>query len=128
MLNDNDKNIFLFRSRFLKQNDYWIKKLSGDIVPTGILFDFDNGQSLEADDGKIEIPFPVELSARIVKLSKGSDLSIYIFLLAALKILVFRYTANRDISIISPIDRLKVTEEAINTLLFMHFSNSTKSF
>ncbi|MDQ1351528.1 MAG: hypothetical protein QG657_1832, partial [Acidobacteriota bacterium] len=119
MLNKNNKNIFLFRSRFLKQKEYWIKKLSGDLTSTGILFDFDNGQPLETDDGKIEIPIPADLGARVVKLSKGSDLSIYILLLAALKILIFRYTANEDINIISPLDRWKVTEETINSLLFI---------
>lgn len=119
MLNERDKKILLFRSRFLKQKDYWIRKLSGEFEPTDILFDFDNVYPVEADNGEIEILFPVELAARVMKLSKGSDLSIYIILLTVLKTLIYRYTSNEDIIIISPIDTLKITGETINTLLFI---------
>ncbi|MDQ1354617.1 MAG: hypothetical protein QG657_4926, partial [Acidobacteriota bacterium] len=119
MLNENDRNILLFRSRFLKQKDYWTRKLSGKYEPTDILFDYENVHPAEKDDGKIEISFPAELGARVIKLSKGSGLSIYILLLAALKTLIFRYTANEDITVISPINKLKVTGETINTLLFV---------
>ncbi|HLP58412.1 MAG TPA: condensation domain-containing protein, partial [Candidatus Deferrimicrobium sp.] len=119
MLNENDKKVLLFRSRFLKQKDYWIKKLSGEFETTDILFDFDTIHPIETGEGRIEISFPIPLGTQIMKLSKNSDLSIYIFLLAALKTLIFRYTASEDIITISPINTLKITAETINTILFI---------
>ncbi len=119
MLKENNRDIFLFSSRFLKQRDYWTKKLSGEFDITDILFEYDKNHPHGTGKGKIDILFPTELGSQVIKSCKGSDLSIYILLLAALKTLIFRYTFNEDIIILSPINNLRVTEETLNTLLFI---------
>ncbi|MCP4214913.1 MAG: AMP-binding protein, partial [bacterium] len=112
MTKEKVRDILLLRSKYVKQKDYWHKKLSGSVDTSTILFGFDRDGS--PDPGKIDIPFPAELGAKLVTLGKGSDLSIYILLLSALKALIFRYTATGDIDVLSPVNRFTVTPGTLN--------------
>jgi len=119
MLKENDLDRLLFRSKFLKQKDYWIKKLYG---PPGITEIFPDSRAKRSGGGErkqIDIPFPGELFDRVIRLSKGSDLSVYILLLSALKSLIYRYTSNRDITVVSPVNKLKISGETLNALVFI---------
>jgi len=123
------ENILLLRSRFANQKRYWSKKLSGEFPVTTFLFDFDyhNHLSFTPSDSteitrekrKIKISFPDRLGRQMITLSKNSDLSLYILLLTALKVLISRYTLNEDIIVVSPINQSAVTEETINRLVFI---------
>jgi amino acid adenylation domain-containing protein len=125
MLNEGDIDILLFSTRFLKQKDYWRKKLSGEFEVIDIPLGYDKSQPGKMDSDRqireIEIPFQEELGRRIIRLCRNSDLSIYILLLTALKSLIFRYTSNEDIIVLSPINKLKLeeTEHPINDVLFI---------
>lgn len=117
MIEKNSRDILLFGSIYIKQKDYWSKALAGVSETTDILLDFDNRTTSTPGTGEIELDLPNGLGERVVKTCKGYDLSIYILLLAVLKSLIFRYTANEDILILSPVNKLKVTEKTLNTLL-----------
>jgi amino acid adenylation domain-containing protein len=119
MRKEDNLEILLFRSRYLKQKDYWSKKLSGVSDATDISFGSAGYDVVGMGAGEIEIPFPGELSTRLIKICKSSDLSIYIFLLSALKSLIFRYTFNQDSVVLSPVDRRKTTTSTLNSLLFI---------
>ncbi|MGD2089691.1 MAG: amino acid adenylation domain-containing protein [Candidatus Aminicenantes bacterium] len=128
MLKGNDLEMLLLRSRYVKQKNYWIKEFSREFDTTDILKhqetyrrgtadtieDIDNG-----DRARVEIPLYDELSRQIIKISKNSDLSIYILLLSALKSLIHRYTVNKNIIILSPVHKLKTSEKTLNSLLFI---------
>jgi len=116
-----DENILLLSSRFLKQKQYWLDKLSGNIERTELVFPGKKSPpSLEAHE-RIKILLPVHLSQQLIKLSKQSDLSLYIILLAGIKLLIHRYMNhnNEDIIVISPLHRLKISEETINNHVFI---------
>ncbi|MGD2090215.1 MAG: amino acid adenylation domain-containing protein [Candidatus Aminicenantes bacterium] len=116
MYKEIDENILLFSSKFLKQKEYWSKKLSGDLVETRFLFDnkhFNPQKTVE----RMEIIIPDHLCREIMKLSKNSDLSIYIILLAVLKTLIYRRTFIEDITIFSPIYKLTISQDTINDFL-----------
>jgi len=119
MLKESDDTTFLFRSRFLKQKDYWIKKLSGEFDATDFFPGYERNQAGKSDNRPIEIFIPAYLAERILTLSKGADISLYILLVSALKSLIFRYTSNEDIIILSPIRKQKVREETVNSLVFI---------
>jgi hypothetical protein len=103
MFRNGSRNVLLFRGKFLKQKEYWIKKLSGEYDATGILFGYDKSPPPVKKRARIEIAIPDELGSRVIKLCKGSDLSIYILLLSALKTLIFHYTSIEDIVVLSPV-------------------------
>ncbi|MGD2091033.1 MAG: AMP-binding protein, partial [Candidatus Aminicenantes bacterium] len=128
MYEENQLDIVLFRSTYLKQKNYWVKKLSPELDTIAILRDrekYPNSIRETGDTGsptvtgQVEISFYHELSGEILKLGKNSDLSSYILLLSALKALIFRYTASKDIIIISPIYKLKTSKKTINSRLFI---------
>jgi amino acid adenylation domain-containing protein/non-ribosomal peptide synthase protein (TIGR01720 family) len=119
MLKESDDTTFLFRSRFLKQKDYWIKKLSGEFDATDFFPGYERNQTGKSDKRPIEIFIPAYLAERILTLTKGADISLYILLVSALKSLIFRYTSNEDIIILSPVRKQKVREETVNSRVFI---------
>jgi hypothetical protein len=115
-----DIDEILLSSKFLKQRGYWVNKLSPGIVKTELPVKAGRkrettGREIE----KIEIPVPGDLFQRLMKLGKQSDLSLYIILLTALKVLLYRYTNNEDVIVISPVYRKNRTEETLNDYLFI---------
>jgi len=121
---ESEKDVLLMRSKYLKQKAYWMKKLSGDFDATDFSDIFEDSKNkrkppTRVENKRIDIAFHDELIKRMIGLSKGSDLSIYILLLSALKSLIFRYTFNEDIVILSPVNTLKLKEETINSQLFI---------
>jgi len=118
MKKENDQYVLLLNSRFIHQKEYWAKKLSGDLSATTIM---PNQPSSKIDKRKerIKIDFLPKLTERLLKITKQSDLSIYISLLTVLNILIHRYTHSKDIKILSPINMLKVTQETINHIVFL---------
>ncbi|MCP4215914.1 MAG: amino acid adenylation domain-containing protein, partial [bacterium] len=109
-----EEELLLFSSEFINQKEYWCEQLSGDIKRTGILPDgiIENGSRAKRATADMDIPHFI--SERIAKLSNNSDLSTCIILLTALKILIYRYTNNRDISVLSPVCKLNASEDTIN--------------
>jgi iturin family lipopeptide synthetase B len=119
MIDKTDENVLLFTSRFVKQKEYWLTRLSGGIVKTEIRFDGGKKPGARDHGEKYDVFFPPGLSHRLIKISKQSDLSVYIILLAALKLLIYRYTHTPDITVASPINKLKISEETMNDMLMI---------
>jgi len=121
VLTDFELKVLLNSSRFSKQQQYWSNKLAGSVVDTDLPFLrkinelSHNGLSSRS----VEISIPEEVSHRVVALGKNSGLSLYIILLSVLKSLVYRYTANEDIIVISPLIKSHTTEETINDRVFI---------
>ncbi len=113
MLKDFDEIAVLSSSKFIKQKEYWVNKLSEDFEPTSLPFELEPQTGASKEHGRIEILIPQPLCRALMKLSKGSDLSIYIVLLATLKLLIYRHTNSEDVVIISPMYKANVTEETI---------------
>jgi len=92
---------FITLDSFKDAEDYWLDKLSGELNEIKIPGDFPGGQTYEA--GTIEFVLEEHLKDGLVKISKNSDLSLYIILLSVLKVLLFKYTEQTDIITASPI-------------------------
>jgi non-ribosomal peptide synthetase component F len=117
-----DENLILFTPKFVEQKEYWVEKLAGNHTKTGILPDvniFSNFHQSKATQKKVEIPIPGDLAGRLIKMGKQSDLSLYIILLTGLKTLIYRYTQNKDIGVISPLHKHTISEETINDRLLI---------
>jgi amino acid adenylation domain-containing protein len=114
----------LLHSRFIKQKGYWEKKLSPDIVRTALPPDYSPrltsmGTGMKKEPGNMEIIIPADVCTRLIAFSKGSDLSLYIVLLTTLKILVYRYANNKQLTIISPVYTEKISNDTLNKILFI---------
>ncbi|NIO87699.1 MAG: amino acid adenylation domain-containing protein [Candidatus Aminicenantes bacterium] len=104
----------LAASRYGKERDYWLNKLSGEPVKTGFPSDHSNtGCKREVK----HITFRGRLFDRLMKVSKSSDYMLHMILDAAVVALLGRYTSNRDIIVGMPIYKQPSEEEFLNTAL-----------
>lgn len=116
MINETEE--ILLTSKFIKQKGYWVKRLPPGLEKTE--FFLKDKRALEGVTDSVEIPIPNELFAKLRKLGKGSDLSLYIILLTALKLLISGYTSKEDIVVVSPVYRPNLSAETINDRLFIY--------
>src|SRR5579875_2749918 len=82
---------------------YWLKKLSGTL-PDPINFGH-GATSGNRTAPSIEYRFEVSQlhTSALLKLSKGSPLSLYVVLTAVLKVLLYKYAGDTDIIVLSPV-------------------------
>lgn len=103
--------------KFKKEMEYWKNKLSGELLKSSFPYDFINtGVSIKGREVlNSEIPTSIALS--VLKLSGGSDLRLHMILTAALAVLLYKYTGNRDIIVGTPIYNQSTEGDYINTIL-----------
>jgi len=79
--------------------DYWLRRLSGDLpkllLPT--LPDMENKEEKRKAQLQFDIPEPI--TAKLEKISAGSEIALFILVLAAVNIVLNRYTGEDDIVI-----------------------------
>jgi amino acid adenylation domain-containing protein/non-ribosomal peptide synthase protein (TIGR01720 family) len=116
-----DKNLLLFSPTFTRQKEYWLEMLAGDLEKTtlGVGPGSPAAEPGPGDSARVRIPLTDGLADRLIALGDNSDLAIYILCLTALKILVYRYTGNDDIVVVSPVCKLNETRQTINDFVFI---------
>lgn len=113
-------NMLLSTGKFIQQKEYWTNKLSEKLTRTNFLADFATNKLCEDEKEVLEFLLTEDEFNKIDKLSKKSDTSTYLILLAALKILVHRYTGSTNITIGSPVYKSTCTVETINDLVAIY--------
>ncbi len=114
-----EENLLLLQPHFLKQKEYWLGKLSGDMDKTEIFTLHKIVDTLPIQWLEVPVDFSPELSRKLMKLGKGTELTAYVILFAALKILIYRYERQTDVTVISPVYLPAVTNETINRIVFL---------
>jgi amino acid adenylation domain-containing protein len=114
-----NKTLLFTSPEFIKQKEFWLSKLTGDTAETKLLVANENYRSRKRDNVWLDIPFPGHLCSAVLELGKHSDIAIYIILLAALKSLIYRYTGNEDITVISPVYQEFVSRHTMNRQVFI---------
>jgi len=109
----------LLSAKFMKQRGYWLTKLPPGIEKTELLFKLTPGIETGKEIGKQEIRVPDQLFAGLMKLGKQSDLSLYIILLTALKVLIYRYTGREEVIVGSPVFKPNISRETLNFRVFI---------
>lgn len=94
------QNRLLKNKSFIKPyRDYWINRLQGAGKPLNLLPDFNRPEVKTYHGNVIQKLLPHELHNAIQALCLKSDNSMFTFLLATVKLLLFRYTNEEDIVI-----------------------------
>ncbi|MCP5105041.1 MAG: AMP-binding protein, partial [bacterium] len=122
---DSDK-LALAAGQHKREREYWLEKLSGDLVKTAFPFDHPPGGinrgRMNRESETFE--FPPGLLSDLMRLSKGADVKLHMILAAGLFLLLNKYTGNEDIVIGSPILKQEAGTDFINTVLV--FRNPVK--
>ncbi|MGD2084988.1 MAG: amino acid adenylation domain-containing protein [Candidatus Aminicenantes bacterium] len=105
-----------------RAKDYWVNKLAGDIIKTTFPNDNNGGPAGDAGNEQVKMetfPFHMkgELVSQLLKISSGSDPRLHMVLVAALVVLLYKYSGNKDIIVGSPVYKPDQKGDYINTVL-----------
>ena len=116
--------IALAASKYEKEKEYWLNRLSGepvkanfpfDITPTGINTIDKQEKLLKKEKANIS----GELFSQLIKLSSNSNYALHMILVAAVTTLLNKYTHNDDILVGMPIYKQEIAGDYLNTLLVL---------
>lgn len=116
MSNRNYDKLAAAADQNVKERDYWLHQLSGELIKSCFPYDHKNNINLE-EMHNMFLCFPLDLSSQLMKLSKGSDVKLHMILTAILVLLLNKYTGHNDIIIATPIYKQEVDIDFINTVL-----------
>ena len=102
-----------------KAKKYWMDKLSGELVGNSIPYDFARTGIYKYKNDTFKFRFPDEVFSKLVNLSRGSDQGLNMILTAGITGMLYKYTGNEDITVITPIYRQDVEGKFINTILLL---------
>ena len=100
----------------IKERDFWQQQLAGELVKSSFPYDYKNRIDLAAAQD-MRLCIPQDLSARLMQLSKGSDVKLHMILTAILVLLLNKYTGHHDIIIGAPIYKQEADIDFINMVL-----------
>ncbi len=99
----------------IKERDYWLEKLSGQLVKT--TFPYDSRKAGEKDMVSLTFKFIDPVYSNLLRISNKSDVRLHIILAAGWLMLLHRYTGADDIIVGIPTYRQEVEGQLINTAL-----------
>jgi amino acid adenylation domain-containing protein len=82
---------------------YWRRQLGGTIAPLELPTDYARPQIQRYRGAQCHLSLEKELSAALMAVARREDVTLFIFLLAAYKLLLHRYSGQDDIVVGSPI-------------------------
>ncbi len=88
--------------KIIESRSYWLKKLLGSADTTGIKQDFYRMHNHVRSDKFSEIDINKALCEKLNKLANGKDFLLYVALMAALNICLYKYNASDSIIVGSP--------------------------
>jgi fengycin family lipopeptide synthetase D len=104
-------------SQNIKEREYWLKKLSGDLVKSYFPYDHQKKVSNDSKKDAVTFRYTGELFSRLMALSNGSDPRLHMILAAGLVVVLHKYTSRSDIIVGVPIYKQEIDAEFINTVL-----------
>jgi amino acid adenylation domain-containing protein len=107
--------------QYSKERDFWMDKLSGELLKTSFPYDYKGKVNDWGEQGKDTENFKYtgKVFSRLVKVSNDWDLRLYMLLLAGLLVLLKKYTGNNDIIVAAPALKQNVEAKFINTVLVL---------
>lgn len=85
-----------------KQLNYWLKQLERELPLLSLPTDHQRPRTSSFKGETISKKLSVDISSKINQLAKANDTTLYVVILAAFKLLLYRYTQQEDILIGSP--------------------------
>jgi amino acid adenylation domain-containing protein/non-ribosomal peptide synthase protein (TIGR01720 family) len=111
-----DKRLIL-NDQKRKEREYWLEKLSGEPVKSSFPSDRKKRELAKPVVDTVKAGLPPEVSARLIGLSRESDVMLHMILAAAVDILLWKYTGSLDILLGVPIYKQEIDAQFINTVL-----------
>ncbi|MCP5051336.1 MAG: AMP-binding protein [bacterium] len=97
------QNDLLESDKIKISKDYWHRKLSGKLPGTGLPTDFTRPAEKTFDGLYIDCSLNRDLTSGLSRLSRSHECSLFIIMLALVKVFIYRYSGEEDIAVGSPI-------------------------
>ncbi|MGD2085114.1 MAG: amino acid adenylation domain-containing protein [Candidatus Aminicenantes bacterium] len=106
----------------VKERDFWLEKLSGEIRKSNFPYDYRHIKNKCTDDqakrgDTVRLKISGDLFSRLMNLSNESDHILHMIFVAGLNVLIYKYTGCTDIIIGIPIYKQDIETEFVNTVL-----------
>ncbi|MBP1176320.1 amino acid adenylation domain-containing protein/non-ribosomal peptide synthase protein (TIGR01720 family) [Paenibacillus sp. PvR133] len=117
-----------------KQEEYWLKQMSGDIPILGIPVDFERPATRSTSGSTVSFAISHQDVSGLKHISLQAGATLFMVLLAAYKTLLFKYSGQEDIVVGTPIagrqhhDLQPVVGMFVNTIALRSFPEGDKSF
>jgi non-ribosomal peptide synthetase component F len=115
-----ERQFILSSSKYKKEKDYWVKRFEKGLEGTNLLSDINRSQTYGYEEEHLEIDVPQDIGSKLIKMSKDSNVSLFIILLTAVKCLIYMYTGQRNITVGSPIYKQNKNEDCFNSFLALN--------
>ncbi|WP_167957204.1 non-ribosomal peptide synthetase [Anaerosporobacter faecicola] len=100
------RNYSISSKEFEQAKEYWLNKLAGNIEEVKIPYGH-NKEMIGSASEEIMFTLSRKLDEKLTKLCKKSEILLYVYTVAALKILLFRLSGVRDVCVSSPVYSLQ---------------------
>ena len=110
-------DVAIAASQSIRERNYWLEKLSGDLKKTGFKGDWRSQGAIRRKAGTLNRSLSIPLSQRLLKVSNESDSRLHMILTAGAVLLLYKFSGHRDIIVGTTIDKLEVEGKFVNTIL-----------
>jgi amino acid adenylation domain-containing protein len=102
MIVTNSSNHILTPEELFFHKVYWSNQLAGELAKTNCIPDYIRSRNLTKIDRQVSFELPADISHKILKITQGSDFSIYLLLLASSVVFLHKYLDRNELVIGSP--------------------------
>ena len=100
-----------------QEKDYWLAKLSGELLVTGVPLDYARPGAYSAEKKILTIDIAPETQRALFKLCDNNDSLVLTLLITALKICLYRYTNTEDVVVGTAIHQRYSEVASLNKVL-----------
>ncbi|WP_291567208.1 non-ribosomal peptide synthetase [Clostridium sp. UBA2485] len=125
----------LFETEVIRQQEaYWLEVLKGNLNVINLPYDYPRPHVQSFEGSSITFSLEKELVDRLKAVCKQNGATLYMVLLAAVNVLLYKYTGQEDIIIGSPIagrshaDSKGIIGMFVNTLAMRNYPEGSKTF
>lgn len=112
-------NILLSSKKYREQRDFWCKQLSDIELTRMIEPDFNTSTERELNK-KLYFTVQSDITDRIIKIGKGSEMSIFIILLTAFEVFLYKYSGKNSLHVLSPVYKGSSKDLFFNDEIIIH--------
>jgi non-ribosomal peptide synthetase component F len=106
-------------SEKIKERDYWLNQLAGQLEKTAFPYDYKIKDSQKQNLEQVEFEISGHIYDGLMKLAKNHAPLLHMLLTAGVVVLLDKYTGTRDIIVGAPIYKQDTEGEFINTVLVL---------
>ena len=117
--NESTVDFAIAADQMIKEKEYWLNKLQGELVKTYFPYDFPPEKHAQGEKGQLNFRFSKEIDSRLLSIANNSEIRLFMLLAAGMTVLLHKYTGNKDIMIGVPILKQELHGDFINTMLIL---------